>query len=53
MPTIHTTTCGVKEPHWLSFRKLGAPFAPLPGVTAGEHHFVVCIVEDSRLFDLG
>jgi hypothetical protein len=38
---------------WSSFRDvLGVSFAPLPCVTAGEHHFVVCIVEDGRLFNI-
>jgi hypothetical protein len=37
---------------WTSFRALGAPFAPLPYVTAGEHRFVVCIVEDGRLYNI-
>ena len=34
---------------WLSFRELGCPFVPLPGVIEGDHHFVVCFVEDGRL----
>ena len=37
---------------WMSFRALNADFAPLPDVTAGEHRFVVCIVEDGRLFNI-
>jgi hypothetical protein len=38
---------------WVSFRGLhAAPFAPLPYVTAGEHRFVVCIVEDGRLYNI-
>jgi hypothetical protein len=37
---------------WSNFRALSAPFAPLPCVTAGEHHFVVCIVEDGRLYNI-
>lgn len=37
---------------WMSFRGLNAPFAPLPYVTAGEHYFVVCIVEDGRLYNI-
>jgi hypothetical protein len=37
---------------WSSFRAVAEPFAPLLNVTAGEHHFVVCIVEDGRLFNI-
>jgi hypothetical protein len=37
---------------WMNFREQGASFAPLPFVTAGEHHFVVCAVEDGRLFNI-
>jgi len=37
---------------WISFRELTKPFAPLPFVTAGEHHFAICIVEDGRLFNI-
>jgi len=37
---------------WMSFRELDAPFVPLPHVTAGEHRFVVCIVEDGRLHNI-
>jgi hypothetical protein len=37
---------------WMSFRELHGAFAPLPYVTAGEHRFVVCIVEDGRLFNI-
>jgi hypothetical protein len=37
---------------WMSFFGLNADFAPLPYVTAGEHRFVVCIVEDGRLFNI-
>src|SRR5260221_11741064 len=38
---------------WSNFRDvLGGSFAPLPNVTAGEHHFVVCIVEDGRLYNI-
>ncbi|MCK1584155.1 hypothetical protein IVB03_32560 [Bradyrhizobium sp. 168] len=37
---------------WMSFRALNADFASLPYVTAGEHRFVVCIVEDGRLFNI-
>jgi hypothetical protein len=33
----------------MRFHALGNPFAPLPRVTEGAHHFVVCIVEDGRL----
>ena len=38
--------------NWMSFRAVTEPFAPLPYVTAGEHHFVVCIVEDGRLYNV-
>ena len=38
--------------HWMSFRELGDSFAPLPYVTAGEHHFVACIVEDGHLHNI-
>jgi hypothetical protein len=37
---------------WMSFRTLNTAFAPLPDVTAGEHHFVVCAVEDGRLYNI-
>ena len=37
---------------WMNFRALAEPFAPLPYVTAGEHHFVVCAVEDGRLYNI-
>jgi hypothetical protein len=37
---------------WMSFRETGAAFTPLPYVTGGEHHFVVCIVEDGRLHNI-
>jgi hypothetical protein len=37
---------------WMSFRELDATFAPLPYVTAGEHHFVVCVIEDGRLYNI-
>jgi hypothetical protein len=36
--------------NWMNF--LGTPFTPLPYVTAGEHHFVVCVVEDGRLYNI-
>jgi hypothetical protein len=39
--------------NWSNFRDvLGNSFAPLPYVTAGEHHFVVCVVEDGRLYNI-
>ncbi len=37
---------------WMGFRALGSPFAPLPFVTAGEHCFVVCAVQDGRLYNI-
>jgi len=37
---------------WMKFREVGSSFAPLPYVTAGEHHFVVCAVEDGRLYNI-
>ena len=37
---------------WMSFRGIGESFVPLPEVGAGEHHFVVCAVEDGRLFNI-
>jgi hypothetical protein len=37
---------------WMSFRELDGNFAPPPYVTAGEHRFVVCIVEDGRLYNI-
>jgi hypothetical protein len=37
---------------WSKFRELGAAFLSLPHVTAGEHRFVVCIVEDGRLYNI-
>jgi hypothetical protein len=39
-------------PAWASFRAVAEPFASLPNVTACEHHFVVCIVEDGRLHNI-
>jgi hypothetical protein len=38
--------------HWMDFRELDGSFVPLPEVTAGEHHFVVCVVEDGRLYNI-
>ena len=43
---------GIAWQDWTSFRALDATFAPLPYVTPGEHRFVVCIVEDGRLFNI-
>jgi hypothetical protein len=37
---------------WMSFREINEPFVPLPDVTAGEHYFVVCAIEDGRLFNI-
>jgi hypothetical protein len=38
---------------WMSFRNIqGDSFVPLPYVTAGEHHFIVCAVEDGRLYNI-
>jgi hypothetical protein len=37
---------------WINFRELHGAFAPLPFMTAGEHRFVVCIVEDGRLYNI-
>ena len=37
---------------WMSFRGLTVPFVPLPYVTAGEHYFAICIVEDGRLHNI-
>lgn len=37
---------------WMSFRELDNSFAPLPYVTAGDHRFVVCVVEDGRLYNI-
>ena len=43
---------GIAWQDWSNFRATSAPFVPLPYVTAGEHHFVVCIVEDGRLYNI-
>jgi len=37
---------------WRRFRDEGQGWAPLPDVVAGEHYFVVCMVEDGRLFNI-
>jgi hypothetical protein len=37
---------------WIRFREAGDSFFPLPYVTAGEHYFVVCIVENGRLYNV-
>lgn len=37
---------------WMNFRALDVMFAPLPYVAAGEHCFVVCVVEDGRLYNI-
>jgi hypothetical protein len=37
---------------WTGFRELDGSFAPLPDLTEGEHHFVVCVVEDGRLYNI-
>jgi hypothetical protein len=37
---------------WMNFRGLRDAFAPLPKVTAGEHRFVVCIIENGRLHNI-
>jgi hypothetical protein len=37
---------------WMRFREAGDSFSPLPYATAGEHRFVVCIVEDGRLYNI-
>lgn len=37
---------------WLKFLGEGQEWAPLPHVIGGEHYFVVCIVEDGRLFNI-
>jgi hypothetical protein len=37
---------------WLAFRGIGNEFKALPNVVAGEHYFVVCVVEDGRLFNI-
>jgi len=37
---------------WLKFRDEGQSWAPIPHVTVGEHYFVVCVVEDGRLFNI-
>jgi hypothetical protein len=37
---------------WMRFRELGAKFAPLLHVTAGEHHFAICIVDNGRLYNI-
>jgi hypothetical protein len=33
---------------WMGFREVDGAFASLPYVTEGEHHFVVCVVENGR-----
>jgi hypothetical protein len=37
---------------WDTFHELHLPWAPLSGVRAGDHRFVVCFVKDSRLRDI-
>jgi hypothetical protein len=37
---------------WAKFRDEGHSWAPLPYVTVGEHYFVVCVVDDGRLFNI-
>jgi hypothetical protein len=37
---------------WLRFLDEGPGWAPLLHVVAGEHYFVVCVVEDDRLFNI-
>ncbi|MGH6776767.1 MAG: hypothetical protein ACRECL_01970 [Bradyrhizobium sp.] len=43
---------GIPWVSWLKFRGIGEGWAPLPHVRAGEHYFVVCVVEDGRLFNI-
>jgi hypothetical protein len=38
--------------NWLKFRDEGQGWALLPDVVGGEHYFVVCAVEDGRLFNI-
>jgi hypothetical protein len=40
---------GIPWDSWLRFREEGQP---LPDVLGGEHYFVVCMVEDGRLFNI-
>ena len=37
---------------WQKFRGEGQGWAPLSHVVGGEHYFVVCVVEDGRLFNI-
>jgi hypothetical protein len=37
---------------WGAFRGLPGPWSPLPGAIAGEHYFVVCVIEAGRLFQI-
>ncbi|WP_148287939.1 hypothetical protein [Rhodopseudomonas sp. B29] len=37
---------------FLAFREFMTPFAPLPGVSAGIHYFVVCIFDEERTLNI-
>jgi hypothetical protein len=37
---------------WSKFRAISIPHEPLPGVTGGIHHFIVCIHDDGAAVNL-
>jgi hypothetical protein len=37
---------------WVNFLDRDVAFVPLPYVTAGNQYFVVCVVEDGRLYNI-
>jgi hypothetical protein len=37
---------------FISFRAFMTPFAPLPNVAGGIHHFVVCVCDESQVFNI-
>ena len=37
---------------FLAFRESMVPFAPLPGVNGGIHHFVVCVCDDKKTYNI-
>ena len=37
---------------WMAFRAIMEPFMPLPGVSSGIHHFIVCIHDDGAPVNL-
>jgi len=37
---------------FLAFREFLTPFKPLPGVTSGIHHFVVCVCGEGQTYNI-